>query len=137
MVDSKDSSSVWHTMPPLSPALNSFLFIDEESITSLLVGPEKGEIPFAYAVSRGDDDDGYRSEDEVEDPMDPEQHYKVAIELLGWYWSLAGIGMRGMDSYLPKEVGGILKEIYPVCRLYNTGELLEVKKRILSEQDES
>jgi hypothetical protein len=82
------------------PTWDAFLYVDDTAVSSLF-SPSSGQIPFVHAV-------GYYSEGSYEDdPMDPEGHYKIAIELLGHFWCLVGTGALGMDEMGPGEVGGV------------------------------
>lgn len=106
----------------LNPSLNAFLYIDDASISSLL-SPTGGEIPFVNAVNPGYD--GFCDDD----PLNPEAHYKVAIELLGHFWCLVGTGEMGMEELMPR--------VGEVCRFVGENGLFEgevmgtVKEKLL------
>jgi hypothetical protein len=95
----------------ISPALNFFLYVDDAAVFSLL-SPPSTQIPFVHAVAvchEWDYDENSmdpRGHYEY-DPPDLEEHYKIAIELLGHFWSFGGTGNMGMDELGPRDVGGI------------------------------
>ncbi|CZR52719.1 uncharacterized protein PAC_02596 [Phialocephala subalpina] len=114
----------------ISPALNTFLYVNDEAISSLLDIQTPGNIPFAYAVAPDHPDvHGKYSDD---DPMDPDGHYKIAIELLGWFWLWIGLGMRGMECTAPKVIGGVTRTIMGAHDLYEDLNLHGIKEKFLN-----
>ncbi|KAH9210774.1 hypothetical protein DL95DRAFT_393136, partial [Leptodontidium sp. 2 PMI_412] len=77
--DLKSQSS--ETTDIIFPSITAFLYIDDAAISSLL-SPSSRQIPFVHAVNPGYE--GFYDDD----PLNPEAHYKIAIELLGNFWCL-------------------------------------------------
>lgn len=100
--DLKSQSS--ETTDIIFPSITAFLYIDDAAISSLL-SPSSRQIPFVHAVNPGYE--GFYDDD----PLNPEAHYKIAIELLGNFWCLVGTGEMGMEELMPREVGGVCRVI--------------------------
>ncbi|PQE13242.1 hypothetical protein CJF30_00003132 [Rutstroemia sp. NJR-2017a BBW] len=119
----------------ISPALNVFLYVGDAAVFSLLSAPST-QIPFVHAVAvcHGWDYDENSMDPRgpyEDDSPGPEEHYKVAIELLGRFWSHVGTGSMGMDELGPRDVGGICTDFGNYESLYEGEAMEKVKKELL------